>query len=137
VPAPLPVEPDATLIHAAVLAALHVHPLITATVIDRFPPPNVMVSDVRLNEKLQGAAAWLTDTLDSPTRIAPERADGTGLAATLYAIEASPCPAASEPIDTHGASVLIDHVQSRAVAMESEPGPPVAAKVEGELLTLT
>jgi len=137
VPAPVPVEPEATVIQAALLAALHVQPLITLTPTDRLPPPEAMVSAGRLSEKLHGAAAWLTDTLEAPTTIAPERAAGTGLAATLYGIEASPCPAASDRIDSHGASVLIDHVQSRAVVMESEPCPPVAAKAVGELLTLT
>lgn len=125
------------MIQAALLAALHVQPLITATPTDRLPPAEAMLSAGRLSEKLHGAGAWLTDTLDAPTTMAPERAEGTGLAATLYGIEASPCPAASDPIDNHAASVLIDHVQSRAVAMESEPCPPVAAKVVGELLRLT
>ena len=137
VPAPFPVEPDETAIQAALLAALHVQPVITATPTDRLPPAEAMLSAGRLSEKLHGAAAWLTDTVDAPTTIAPERAEGTGLAATLYGIEASPCPAASDPIDSHGASVLIDHVQSRAVAIESDPCPPVAAKVVCELLTLT
>lgn len=137
VPAPLPDEPEATLIHVAVLAALHGHPLITATPTERFPPAAAMLSDGRVSAKLQGAAAWLTETVDAPTRIEPERAEGTGLAATLYGIEASPWPADSEAIDSHGASLLIDQVQSRSVAIVSEPCPPVAANVEGELLTLT
>jgi hypothetical protein len=40
-------------------------------------------------------------------------------------------------IDTQLASVLIDHVQSRAVVIATAPGPPVAVKVDGALLTLT
>ena len=38
---------------------------------------------------------------------------------------------------TQLASLLIDHVQSRAVVIASEPCPPVAVKADGTLLTLT
>ena len=101
------------------------------------PPPAAIPSPGRLSENAQAAAAWLTATLWLPTTMAPVREEGTGLGATVYGIEASPCPPASDPIDTQFASDLIDHVQSREVAMASDPWPPDAANDEGALLTLT
>jgi hypothetical protein len=50
------------------------------------------------------------------------------LTATVYGTDASPCP---PPLatDTQLAFVLIDHVQSRVVAMASVPLPPSAVYV--------
>jgi len=69
--------------------------------------------------------------------MAPAREDGTGLGATVYGIEASPWPPESAAIDTQFASVLIDHVQSRAVVIVTDPWPPDAENDVGALLTLT
>jgi hypothetical protein len=69
--------------------------------------------------------------------MAPAREDGTGLGATVYGTEASPWPPESAAIDTQFASVLIDHVQSRDVAIVSDPCPPDAENDVGTLLTLT
>jgi hypothetical protein len=66
----------------------------------------------------------------------PDRADGTGFAATAYGIAASPCPAASALSVIHDASAAADHVQSRAVEMDTVPDPPPAVKDDGVLLTL-
>jgi hypothetical protein len=90
VPFVVPDCPLDTLIHAALLAADQRHPdsVVTATL--SAPPASLIVSLVRDKEKTQGAACWLTDTLVAPTAIAAERGDGTGLAATVYAIVASP-----------------------------------------------
>src|SRR5215218_1796476 len=52
-------------------------------------------------------------------------------------MDASPWPPEVDPSDSQLASVLIDHVQSRAVAIVSAPWPPVAANADGALLTLT
>jgi hypothetical protein len=84
-----------------------------------------------------GAGACVTATLCEPTTIAPERGDGTGFGATLKGIAPSPCPPVSPAIDTQLALVLIDHVQSRDVAMVSDPCPPLAVNDDGALLTLT
>ena len=40
-------------------------------------------------------------------------------------------------METQLASVATDHVQSREVAIVSDPCPPVAVNAEGALLTLT
>jgi hypothetical protein len=52
-------------------------------------------------------------------------------------MEASPCPPESAAIDTQFASVLIDHVQSRAVAIVTDPCPPDDENDVGLLETLT
>jgi hypothetical protein len=39
-------------------------------------------------------------------------------------------------IDTHEGFAVIDHVQSRVVAIVSDPDPPLAANEEGELVTV-
>ena len=83
VPPPFPVEPEDTAIQLAVLAALHAHPLMTAMLTDRLPPAAPTVSACRLSVNTHGAAAWLTETLDGPTTISPDRPEGTGLAATV------------------------------------------------------
>jgi len=120
VPPPFPVEPDDTAIQLAVLAAVHAQPVIVATETERLPPADAIVSLARLSVKLHGAAAWVTETLAAPTTMAPERAAGTGLGATVYGIDASPWPPEGV-IDTQLASVLIDQVQSRSVAIVSDP----------------
>lgn len=65
----------------------------------------------------------------------PDRAAGAGFAATLYGIDASPCPFGWAPREIQGASVAADQVQSRSVATETVPLPPVAVNEDGLLLT--
>lgn len=69
--------------------------------------------------------------------MAPERGDGAGFGATVKGIAPSPWPPRSPAIDTHVVSVAIDHVQSRDVAMVSDPCPPLDVNDVVELLTLT
>jgi hypothetical protein len=133
----LPLCDDATTIQFTGLVALHAQPVSVATSTDRRPPLAEMVSPPRLNLKVHGAGACVNPTLCEPTTIAPERGDGTGFGATTKGTAPSPWPPRSPAIETHVASVAIDHVQSRAVAMVSDPCPPVAVKEVGELLTLT
>jgi hypothetical protein len=67
--------------------------------------------------------------------IDPERADGTGFSATLNDTVASPWPLWPPAIVTHGVSVAIDHVQSRAAPIVTVPAPPPAGNVAGVLLS--
>jgi hypothetical protein len=137
VPLAFPLCPEDTTIQLAPLVALQVHPLIVATSTASVPPAAAIPSPARLSVNTHGAAAWLMATLCVSTMIAPAREDGAGLAATVYWIEASPCPPASAAIDTQFASVLIDHVQSRAVAIVTDPCPPDDENDVGALATLT
>jgi hypothetical protein len=131
-----PLWPADTAIQLARLVAFQVQPLRVVTSTASRPPDDAIPSPARLNVNSHGAAAWLTATLCAPTVMAPAREDGTGLGATVYGTDASPCPPASSAIDTQFASVLIDHVQSRDVAIVSDPFPPAAVNDVGALLTL-
>jgi hypothetical protein len=133
---PLPPGPDVTTIQFTGLVAVHAQPPRVETSTDRRPPAAAIVSPPRLSLKLHGAGACVNATLPAPTTIALEREEGTGFGATLKGIVASPWPGSAES-ETQLASVLTDHVQSRDVAMVSEPWPPLAVKDVGELLTLT
>jgi hypothetical protein len=137
VPPPFPVSPDVIAIQFTGLVAVQLQPPIVPTSMDRRPPPAPSASEVRLNVKTHGAGACVNDTLCEPTTIAPVRVEGTGLGATVYGTDASPCPPRSPAIDTQLASVPIDQVQSRAVVIVSDPSPPVGPNDEGALLTLT
>jgi hypothetical protein len=68
--------------------------------------------------------------------IDPDRADGTGFSATENDTVASPCPLCEPAIVTHDVSVAIDHVQSRAAAIVTEPEPPLAGNDPGVLLSV-
>ena len=52
-------------------------------------------------------------------------------------MDASPWPLRSPAIDTQFASLLTDHVQSRDVAIVSDPCPPLAANDEGVLVAVS
>jgi hypothetical protein len=86
---------------------------------------------------VHGAAAWLSATVCDPTTIDPDRATGTGLAATVYGIDASPCPLRSPPSVTQFVVVAIDHVQSRAAAIVTEPVPPAAVNDSAVVVAVT
>jgi|KBSMisStandDraft_5_1062788.scaffolds.fasta_scaffold532804_1 hypothetical protein len=75
--------------------------------------------------------------LDAPTEMAAERGVGTGLAATEYPIDASPCPERSPLIATHVESVVTVQVQSRAVDTATVPLPPVAVNVVADVVACT
>ena len=137
VPAAVPFCPDDTAIHGAVVAALQEQPAIVVTSTLRCPPAAPIESRVRLSSNTQDAPAWVSGTLSAPTTIAPDRAAGTGFGATVYATTACPCPLWSPVIATHEASVAIDQVQSRAVEIVTEPGPPPDPNAAGVLAAST
>jgi hypothetical protein len=137
VPLAVPFWPDDTAIHGTVVAALHGQPAIVVTLTLRCPPAAPIESRVRLSWTWQGAAACVTATLSAPIAIDPVRAEGTGFEATVYGTVASPCPLRSPVIATQGASVAIDHVQSRAVEIVTVPGPPAGPNAEGVLVAST
>ena len=133
---PLPLGGVAT-IQFTGLAAFQEQPPSVATSTDRRPPADEIASPPRLSLNVHGAGAWVSPTLCEPTTMAPERVAGTGFGATENGTVPSPCPAASLPIETQAALLVIDQVQSRDVATVSDPWPPLAANDVGALLTLT
>jgi hypothetical protein len=128
--------PLTTEIHAALLVAVQRHPESVVTATLSRPPASPIVSLVRDKEKTHGAACWLTATLFAPTAIAADRGEGTGFAATLYAMLASPWPLAA-PTASHDALLATDHVQSRSVVIVKDPLPPGEGRTFGLLVTVT
>lgn len=62
----------------------------------------------------------------------PERATGAPFAATVYAIDASPCPSRAPLMEIQLTSLAIVQVQSRSVDTRIVPDPPAAANDEDE-----
>jgi hypothetical protein len=137
VPFAFPLRPDWMPIQAAVVVAVHPHPVSVATSTERRPPGAPIESPLRLRSKRHGAAAWLTATRCEPTTMAEERDEGAGFAATEKATLASPCPLVAAS-DNHADSADADHEQSRVVETAIDPAPPDAGKLEaGAPPTLT
>lgn len=137
VPLPFPLCPDDTTIQLDPLVAFQLQPLMVVMSTATRPPAAAMASPARFNVNTHGAAAWLMATLWVPTVMVPAREDGTGLAATVYGTDPSPCPPESAAIETQLASVLTDHVQSRDVAIVRDPRPPDDENDVGAPPTLT
>jgi len=136
-PFALPFCPDAIAIQLCDGTAVQLHPASVETSKPRRPPLDPIASPERLSENRQGAAAWLTATLDAPTEMDPERGVGTELAATEYPIDASPCPDRSPLIVTHAEFDETVQVQSRAVDTATVPLPPVDVNVDADVVALT
>ena len=137
VPEASPLCPDVNAIHRTLVVVVQWHPVnVVTSTVSPFAA-EAIVSRVRLNVNVHGAAAWLTARLSEPTRIDPDRATGTGLAATVYGIVASPWPSCAPAIATQAASVVIDQVQSRWVATVTDPWPPADPNVVGAVVTFT
>src|SRR5689334_4354464 len=69
--------------------------------------------------------------------MAPDRAAGTGLAATVNGTDALPWPSRAPAIETQPLSVVTLQVQSRVVLTLRVPAPPSAGNAAVELVTLT
>jgi hypothetical protein len=128
-PLPLPDAPDVMVSHAALLAAVHAHPLAALTAIDvPAPPPAAAVCDVGLMLYEHDCDCVTVNvcpaTVSVPVRCAPVFADA------LYATVPPPLPLAPLVIVSQGA--LLDAVQAQppaVVTVIGEPAPPLAATV--------
>jgi hypothetical protein len=132
-----PLCPDVMPIQFCEADALQEQPASVVRSNARRPPTKPIVSPLRLSENWHGAAACVTSTWRVPTAIVPERAAGTVLAAIEYPIDASPWPDRAPLIVTQPVSVETVQVQSRAVAMLNVAFPPVAVKLDVDVLART
>lgn len=115
VPAPVPLAPAVTVIHAALLVAVRAQPVVPLTVTVTVPPPAttvVLVGD-RLNA-LHVAAACVTVKVCPPIVSVPVREVPAVLAATLYPTEPLAVPDA--PLVTVSHAALL-------VAVQEQPEP--------------
>jgi hypothetical protein len=82
------------------------------------------------------AGDWLTFTVCPPMVKVAVREAGSGLASTVYGIDASPCPL-DVATDTQLAVEPIDQVQSRVAETVSVPCPPAGGKTAGAVVATT
>jgi hypothetical protein len=130
-PFPLPLAPEVTLIHDALLAAVHPHPLLVDT-LTGLPAPAGASSDwlvglIEYTHEAAGGAAWLTvkvwpATVSVPLRAAPV------FAATLNSTEPGPLPLVPDVMLSHDALLLAVQLQPLVVEIVTGlPGPAAAA----------
>jgi hypothetical protein len=127
VPFPLPLLPLATVIHGALLVAVHPHPaaVVTATV----PEPPVLATEYDSGLMLTWhPLPWVTVKTCSPIRSVPIR-EGPSHAPTRNATVPGPVPDVADVIDIHAVSLCADHGQAASVATLIVPDPPSAPTV--------
>ena len=127
VPFPDPVAPLVTVIHAALLAAVHEQPVATVTLL--LPVPADAVNDWLVGEIVgeQEAAACVTVKVAPAIVRVPVRLDATVFAATLNPTVPFPEPVAPLVIVIHATLLTAVHEHPVATATVLLPVPPDAA----------
>ena len=137
-PLPDPLAPPVTVIHAALLVAVHGQPVATVTLL--LPVPAAAVNDRLVGEidAVQLAAACVTVNVAPAIVRVPVRLEATVLGATLNPTVPLPDPVA--PLITAIQLLLLTavHVQPAAVATLLLPLPPAAVNdwLVGEIVRL-
>jgi hypothetical protein len=134
-PLPLPLAPDVTLIHDALVVVVHAHPLAVETATGP-PAPAVAARDslvgvIENAHAVGSTAAWLTVNVSPPMVSVPVRAAPV-FAATLNATDALPVPLAPDVIVIQGEVVSAVHEQVApvdTVMVPVPPAPPTACAV--------
>jgi hypothetical protein len=109
-PLPLPVAPALIVIHAALLVAVHAHPVAAVTLtVPPVTPAAGGLADAAPIVGAQGAPAWVTVNATPPTVIVAERAVVVGFAVTVYVTEPLPLPVAPALMVIHDALSVAVH----------------------------
>ena len=138
VPLPEPLDPAVTVIHDAVLSAVHPHAgELASTAMPIGPPAAGLVAAAGVTVNRHGAASCVMSAVASFTVTMPWRGVGSTFVSTRYDNAASPWPLADDISEIHDVAVDADHVQSRLVLMVSVPEAPVAGTEVIELPTDT
>jgi hypothetical protein len=131
VPLPLRVEPVVTVIHAALLTAVHVHPEVVVTVTGCSLAPELSI--VRLVGPMAYThSACVTVTVWPVTVRMPYRAGPVLFEAMLY--EKVPSPMPLLPLATAIQDVLLVTDHSQPVAVITEMGLELTPEAEAEML---
>ncbi len=110
VPFPLPLAPLVTVIHEALLVAVHAHPAPAVTVVDPVPPPTA--TDWLVGEsEYEQAPPWFTVYVIPATVSVPMRGDVDGLASTTYVRLPLPFPNCVPENESHPTLLIADHTQ--------------------------
>jgi hypothetical protein len=125
VPDPLPLAPDATVIHDALLVALHAQPAPAVTETVPLPPEAGTVCVSGDNANVQ---PWpcTTVTVCPPTAIVPDRV-GPVVAATANVTVPAPLPLAPAVMVIHGALLVAVHPHPAAALTLIVRVPPLAS----------
>jgi len=127
VPFPLPVEPDVTVIHGALLLAVHVHPVAVVTFEVPDPPSAGTVWLDGAIEYVQGAETPTCVTVNvCPAMVSVPVRSAPVFASTVNATGPFPLPVAPDVTAIHGALLVAVHVQPAAVVTFEFPVPPDA-----------
>ena len=126
-PFPLPLAPDAIVIHGSLLAAVQVHPVpaVTATAPAAPEAGTFCVSGAIANVQ---PCPWTTVTVRPATTRVPVR-DGPVTASTVRLTEPDPFPLAPAAIVIHGALLVAVQPHPGAAATSTSSGPPLAPVV--------
>jgi hypothetical protein len=134
-PLPLPLLPEVTVSHEALLLAVHVQPLAVVTATERLlPPPATTDWVVGLMKEAQGdgaavpAAGWTAVTGWPPTIRVPVR-NAPALAPIENETVPLPAPLLPDVMTSHGASLTAVHAHPAVAVTATEPVPPPAAIV--------
>jgi hypothetical protein len=121
-PVPLPFAPAVTVIHGALLPAVHAHdPAFAVTDTVAAPPADVGELAVGEMDKAHTTGACVIVKLWPPTLIVAVRPLVFGFAATLYAMVALPVPLAALVTVSHGALLVAVQLQPAVAVIEKLP----------------
>jgi hypothetical protein len=116
-----------SVIHDALLAAVHAQPFGAVTVVDPLDAVELTVWLDGLIANVHGIAACVTVNVCPPIVSVPWRCDAFGFAATANDVEPLPLPLAPDVMVNHVVSLLAAvHAQPFGVVMLVEPLPPAA-----------
>jgi len=125
---PIPLSPEVTVIHGALLVAIHAHPLplLTATV----PVAAADVANVTINgeiEKLHGVPGCVIVNVLPAMVSEPVLVALPVFAATLYATFPLPVPAAPTPTVTHESLLMAVQLHPALAVTATLPLAPIDA----------
>jgi hypothetical protein len=123
VPLPVPELPLLTVIHAALLAAVHVQPVPAVTPTDPLPPADVSDAEVVESVKVQGAPACVTVTVFPAIVSVPEREVADVFAATVNATVPLPVPELPPLTVIQAVLLAAVHVQPLPAVTPTAPLP--------------
>jgi hypothetical protein len=131
VPLPFPLAPAVTVIHAALLAAVHTQPAGIVTASDPVPPPATTFWDAGEIVAAQVTPAWVTVTVWPATVRVPLREVVVVLAAALKVTVPLPLPLAPAVTVIQAALLAAVQAQPAGIVTATEPvAPPVATLCE-------
>ena len=126
VPLPLPVAPLVTMIHAALLTAVHAQPG-SAETLTVFVEAGAFTDTVVVDSVyVQAWPAWLTVKVCPATVIVAVRTVVVGFSAALNPMASLPFPVVALVTVSHEALLTAVHAQPEVAVIENDPAPPPA-----------